>query len=166
MQSVKIKDRIIRVGDILIANQHARDRGICDSGTKVTVQHIKRCDGEVIIGLRSFSSISGWHDLDGMLSEPGYGYWAHTQSLTDNFEPTNEEYTVGADYSYKGRNLLGMHCKRVVMNTMPGVVFVQMDEDIGGGSADGQGKNGHCIPVPTDVLRSYKKTAKRSKEAK
>ena len=67
------------------------------------------------------------------------------------------EYEVTKEYMYKGKDLMGKVCSIVKpYSNSPSHVFVEFKEDIGGGSADGAGKCGHCILLEKILLKKVK----------
>jgi hypothetical protein len=57
---------------------------------------------------------------------------------------------VNRDYKFRKQNLKGMRCR--VLAPLGRDVVVEMEEDVGGSSADGIGKRGHCIPIKKEFL--------------
>lgn len=71
---------------------------------------------------------------------------------------------VNRDFVFKKTNLKGMGC-RIVANFTGPDVFVEMEKNIGGGSCDGTGRQGHCIPIKREFLTpSAKKEGKTKGE--
>jgi hypothetical protein len=168
MLSTVVNGKTVKVGDEYTATVNAASSEICPSGTKVVVNCIvRKADMRVLIGLLSVDKgVVGWHSLDDRVP-PHHGYWASRQCLADNFEPANVQYVVNADFTYKGRNLKGMKCRILNMGrTFPDVTFVEMEENVGGGSADGRGKLGHCVIADTRSLKRHKIEPKTKKGAK
>jgi hypothetical protein len=46
-----------------------------------------------------------------------------------------------------------MLCKILHVDRITGNIFVELDEHIGAGHADGLGKKGHCVVVTKEVLK-------------
>lgn len=63
---------------------------------------------------------------------------------------------VNRDYKFKKTNLKGMGCK-IIAKLSKRDVFIEMEKDIGGGSCDGTGRQGHCIPIKREFLTPSKK---------
>lgn len=66
---------------------------------------------------------------------------------------------VNRDFMFKKINLKGMEC-RIVANLGTRHVFVEMEKNIGGGSCDGMGRQGHCIPIKREFLTKKKEKQK------
>lgn len=66
---------------------------------------------------------------------------------------------VNRDHMFKKTNLKGMRCK-IIANLSSRDVFVEMEKDIGGGSCDGIGRKGYCIPIKREFLTPSKKKEK------
>ena len=64
------------------------------------------------------------------------------------------------DFNFKKRNLKGMRCKVIHHNRSHGQSFVEFDEDVGGGSADGLGKTGFCVALPSELLENVDESPK------
>lgn len=63
--------------------------------------------------------------------------------------------TVNKNLMFKRKNLKGKTCK-ILASLDEHNVFVEMEEDIGGGSCDGLGKGGHCVPIEREFLTKVK----------
>lgn len=147
---VVIGDRRIKIGDKLRSNNNANDNGLCPPNMLVTVKTFRN-DGEILIGLCSDQRVDGWGNLDGkVLSRTGY--WASRDCIMDNFDYLTNDHEVIEDYKFKGVNLRGMSCVLLHHDQRNGQCFVELDEDVGGGSADGMGRKGHCVVVPASKL--------------
>lgn len=66
---------------------------------------------------------------------------------------------VNRDFVFKKTNLKGMKCK-IITNLGERDAFVEMENDIGGGSCDGIGRQGYCIPIKKEFLSVKKKKEK------
>jgi len=69
-----------------------------------------------------------------------------------------EAKVVKGDFLFKKRNLKDLPCKIVFPIGTSHDVMVEFDEDIGGCSGDGHGKQGHCVVIDK---RSLIKETKR-----
>lgn len=157
---VVIGDKRIKVGDKLRSNERAYENGICKPGIIVTVSVIKSV-GEDMIGLSSTSRMTGWGSLDGFVS-PKQGYWVNRDSLMDNFELITNDHVVSADITFKKHSIKGMRCKILHTDTRTMYSFIEVEKNVGGGSADGLGRSGHCIAIPHKALQ--RKPIMRSKK--
>lgn len=140
------------------ANKSAQSRGVCkcDQIVEVRTLRVGEC---VLIGLYSPQSIKGWGDLDGMVPQ-GHGSWQDSRYLLNFFELIQQDKVVAKDFNFKKRNLKGMRCKVVHYNRSQGHSFVEFDENVGGGSADGLGKAGFCVVLPSELLENVNEPLK------
>jgi hypothetical protein len=150
--AVTIGRRRVMVGDCLIANDNAEYHEICRSKTEVKIHCINRNGDETLLGLYSENPLSGWHDLEGQVPNR-HGYWATRDCLIDNFSLKREDYTIKEDTVFKGVSLKGMSCRLLHVNKR-GLCFVELDKNVGGGSADGLGKKGHCVVMHKSALEA------------
>ena len=152
-------DRTLRVGDMLVANSMAYELDVCRRGTVVTVKTIKAGgDDGPLVGLESPNKLPGWHSLDGIV-RGGCGFWATRDLLLDAFNfKESGILEVVEDINYKGYDLKGMPCRLLARDRKNGLSFVELEKNIGGGCADGLGKTGHCIPVPSSAVKPKQKT--------
>jgi len=72
------------------------------------------------------------------------------------------EQIVNRDFMFKGKNLKGERCK-IIASMTNHEVFVEMENNIGGGSCDGMGRKGHCIPIKREYLTVSTKGDKKVK---
>jgi hypothetical protein len=142
----------IHVNDKLVANKNAQENGICKCGDIVEVRSF--LIGErTIIGLYSPHRIKGWSDLDGAVP-PGRGLWQDSRFLLNVFDLMDQKRIVATDFNFKKRNLRGMKCRVVHCDYNRKQSFVEFEEDVGGGCADGLGKMGHCVVLPSELLEN------------
>jgi hypothetical protein len=160
-QSIKIAGKIIRVGDRLRGNYSAPERGLGREGDLVTVVQIQNN----MVGLRSEKRLEGWGDLDGTLPQR-QGYWATRDCIHDNFELVESKFIVNADVQYKKHSLKGMRCTLLRDIGHGEHSFVELEKDVGGGSADGLGKSGYCVLVPAGSLKEMPVKKPKSKPKK
>lgn len=66
---------------------------------------------------------------------------------------------ISKDMNFKGRNLKGMKCQFLI-EVDSDTAFVELEEDVGGCSADGFGKTGHCVVVNKGILEFDRKEPK------
>lgn len=162
-QHVTIGDMILRVGDRLKVNGRGEDNGLGRNGEIIKVISIKN-DGGILIGLYSDRRHNGWGDLDGAVPSR-QGFWATRDCVMDNFSILANEYEICADHMHHKRNLKGLSCK--ILHTFgDGFSFVELEENVGGGSADGLGKAGHCVVVHKNVVAKKKKKKKAAPKRK
>lgn len=146
----------ICLNDKLRANKSAQAKGICKCDDIVEVRTL-RVGERIHVGLYSHQQISGWGDLDGMVPSR-QGLWQDSRFLLSFFELIHQDKVVAEDFNFKKRNLKGMRCKVVHHNGSRGQSFVEFDEDVGGGSADGLGKTGFCVALPSELLKNVDKS--------
>lgn len=166
-RTIKIGDILLRVGDKLRSTDAAFGNGICPPGRLVTVNTINEDNDEVVVGLYSSRRISDWGTLDDRVPNK-QGLWANRDCIIDNFEPLRNDHVITGDETHRGRSLKGMACTVLHVDGTTGNAFVELDEDIGGNSADGIGKKGHCTVVNKNSVEKsagYRKASRwRSKE--
>ena len=153
----------IRIGDPLTLNQHAPKICHAPEGLRVEIFAI-RSDGEDIGLYSPYEAVSGWHDLDGELDSSHRGWWVNRNQLAMlmDIEPRIYKLKEGVVF-YKGIDLSGRTCQ-ILGQLDNGLVFIELEENIGGCSADGLGKAGHCIAVKPEFLIAVKQNKKaRSK---
>jgi len=164
-QSIKIAGKIIRVGDRLRGNYSAPERGFGREGDMVTVIRIT---SDKRLGIRSEKRLEGWGDLDGLVPRR-QGYWATREVIHDNFDLVEPKFIVNANVQHKKHSLKGMKCTLLRDIGDGEYSFVELEENVGGGSADGLGKAGHCVLVPAGSLKEVpvkkKPKSKKKKEA-
>lgn len=103
-----------------------------------------------MIGIVSDQPVKGWGDLEGEVP-PSCGYFAAADAIADLFFIVEEFFVVRGDTKFKKKSLNGMRCK-MVAPLSGNLCFVELEENVGGGSADGLGKKGHCVLVPSNTL--------------
>jgi hypothetical protein len=146
------------------ANKHAQSKGICKWDDIVEVRSL-RVGERVHVGLYSHQPINGWGDLDGMVPSR-QGLWQDSRHLLNFFELIHQDKVVVEDFNFKKRNLKGMRCKVIHHNSSHGQSFVEFDEDVGGGSADGLGKAGFCVVLPSELLENADESPKNDPKEK
>jgi hypothetical protein len=140
----------ICVEDKLKANKEAQVRGVCTCDEIVEVRAIKH-DDRNYIGIYSDIKHKGWGDLGGLVSS-GHGLWQDSRYIFGSFALIHKEKLITKDFSFKNKNLKGMKCKLLHHDDKRGQSFVEFDSNVGGGSADGLGKSGHCIALSSELL--------------
>lgn len=155
MASLKVGDIIIATGMRVRARESADENGIAPAGLKPVIYKIMQAGNDPHIGLyNSAGPVSGydWHDFEGEV-EDRCGYWVQLSSLIKHFDIQSQAAEITGDVFIRGRNLKGMNGK-VLASADSGLVFLELDEDVGGCSADGLGKAGHCVAVPATAVNS------------
>lgn len=154
IESVHIGRQVVKVGDRLIANENAKNHSICRPGQVVTVVILGASPREPLVGLYSPRTYDSWHSLNGRVRD-NHGFWATAECLLDNFcllQPSVMK--INQNISFRNRNLKGMACRIVEKSDSFSVAFVELEENIGAGSADGRGKVGHCVIVPIVAIKT------------
>lgn len=152
------------VKDRLRANKHAQANGVCKCGEIVEVKSF--LIGErIIVGLYSNHHIKNWSDLDGAVPV-GQGLWLDSKFLFNSFDLIHQEKIVSTDFNFKKRNLRGMRCKVVHYDNKRKQSFVEFEENVGGGGADGLGKMGHCVVLPSEFLDNINTDEKKNENEK
>jgi hypothetical protein len=146
---ILVGNRTLKIGDILVATERAREQGMCATGSIVSVSRFTREDGELLVGLASEKPLSGWGDLHGSVEE-NHGLWVTTKCVLDNFRPMEDTFVI-KDWTFKNKDLSGMEC--VILHSKKDHAFIELKENVGGGGADGTGKMGHCIIINTSHLK-------------
>ena len=157
-----IKGRLFNWGDKVMLNRIASDNGICPPGTIVEL-FMWHPEHEDTVGVYSNSPISNWHDLDGEVPSRR-GWWLTVGELAMYIDFISEKVQVVAkDFEFNGISLKDKECRVLASIERTGLVFVEFDEDIGGCSADGLGKRGHCAAIPQKFLKDMPKKASKNK---
>jgi hypothetical protein len=163
MSSITIGDRVITAGIIVEATSRAEKVGLCPAGLKPIIHNIRQQHGEWQIALHSRETkVDGWHDLEGALPD-STAYWITQQELIDCFAFSVSEAEVKDNIMLKNRNLKGMTGKILSLMDKQ-FYFLEFDEDVGGCSADGLGKAGHCVAINKKHLKLSKNQFKLIKE--
>lgn len=129
------------------SNANAPKIGLCPEGVEVKIKTI--CD-KGLVGLQSPKPFEGWSSLEGIVPR-GCGYWASHDTVVELFDKMSSDFVIKGPAKFKKKSLDGMKC-RPIASVGPGLYFVELEENVGGGSADGLGKKGHCVLVSTDHL--------------
>lgn len=139
-------------GDRLVSNANSGNNGICPPNTEVTVRNFRQMGGYTAVGVESRTSHQGWTDLNGNCP-PHKGLYLSEATLIDNFELANKRYVIAHGTTFKGADISNMKCRLINKSESLKCVFVELEHNVGGGSADGCGKMGHCIPLPIDAVK-------------
>jgi hypothetical protein len=152
---ISINNKIFTAGQKFVANKYAESNSYCNTGLVVSLECIKMDGGENLIGISSEKPVPHWHDLEGRVSDK-YGYWVRSKPFLQCFNIVGvQKMVVKGDVLHKQINLNGKKCKVLKNIIAPNgnkYSFVEMEENVNGGSADGLGKHGHCIILSTNSL--------------
>ena len=88
-------------------------------------------------------------------------YWQKVDFLSVHGRGAHTAKDIQNDYEHRGRNLKGMPFKLLGTMARGDYAVVEFKEDIGGHSADGHGKSGQCLCVPTEITRKEKQKVKK-----
>lgn len=163
---VAVEDKIVTVGDKFKVTENGYENGLGRVGNIVTIHCIREeDDGRFLIGLYSKVPISNWNNLENSVEE-GQGYWVRSNDINSMLTQIGSCVVVIAkDFKFKKHNLKGMQAKLLCRTSFKTSCFIELEEDVGGGSADGTGKAGHCVVVPSEVL-SNRPIIQKLKEVK
>lgn len=150
LKQLVVEGKTIVVGDECIITKRGFERGFGPIGAILIVWGFKRIDG-MLIGLKSSLYNKTWADLDGAVA-PGYGLWITPSGFANNMILSSIRYKIVSKFMFKGKDLASTQC-RILHKCMDNYVFIESDENIGGGSCDGLGKSGHCTILPYEKLR-------------
>jgi len=150
MNFVKLNGRKYECGEFVTLNHRAPSRVQAPIGTKVELFSISK-DGSRVSLYSPHKHIDGWSDLSGKVKN-GHGWCVKTKDLSSLVDRDDRVYEIGYGVSYRGKNLKGKLCK-VVADIEDNMAFVELQEHVGGCSADGLGKMGHCVAIPNKSLR-------------
>jgi hypothetical protein len=155
-KSYSYSGHTLTVGDKRRVNTEGKRRGLGSVGEVLTIEKIGGRDGsDTQIGLVANRRHEGWHNLDGNCPN-GCGYWVSFSKAVMGTDKTDEVVEITGDVTFKGRKLKGRRARKLTTLSHAPMVFVEFDENIGGSSADGMGKRGHCALVPLEKLKSVK----------
>jgi len=151
MPSITIGDKTVTAGLMVEATKIAEEMGLCPTGLRPIIHRISEINGEWQFALYSKGQkVDGWHDLEGELPNKT-AFWVTIEELIAGFAFANDRAEVKGIVMFKNRNLKGMTGR--ILGLMDGAFyFLEFDEDIGGCSADGLGKAGHCVAINREHL--------------
>jgi hypothetical protein len=155
----------ISVGKKLQGNANAASKGICSKNEIVEIRAIKVDEDRVFIGLYSDNTHKSWGSLDGV-TPPYQGLWVDSDGLFNFFELFYRKRIIAGDFDFKKRNLKGMKCKILYQDHRQDQCFVEFDDNVGGGSADGLGKTGHCVALSSSLLESIEESIENKYKTK
>ena len=150
----------MRLGHVVTFNKKAAVRGIAPAGAKAELGFWHN-DYSSLVGMIALDPeyIDGWGDLDGEVDNER-GWWMEMEELIaiSNIN-VKGDMVVSKNHKFKDIELKDMECTLLSYIDNTKLAFVEFDKNIGGCSADGLGRRGHCIAVPTNILQMAK-TAK------
>lgn len=147
-----VKGEVVDIGAVFISTEKARQLGICKEGVTVTVVEMSSNTlNTYSVGVCSDIPVSGWHNLSGK-TKSKHGYWLQPQDLATGFERVNSILRIAENVVFNGVNISGKKCRLLKEVGSLGCKFVELEEYVNGGSADGLGKPGHCIPLQSDLV--------------
>jgi hypothetical protein len=88
------------------------------------------------------------------MTPPYQGLWIDSGTLFSFFELFHCQKMITEDFNFKKRNLKGMKCRILCHDSKQDQCFVELDDNVGGGSADGLGKTGHCVVLSSSLLKN------------
>ena len=153
---IKINGALYKIGSKFVAKPICHERGICAPYEIVTLRTSKSTDMKNLVGI--YSDINHgdlWSSLDGLVNK-GQGLWIEKKEFFFLFDPhetmVDGMVTVEKDFFFKNRNLKGMRGR--IINSYPtrDGYFVELETDVGGGSADGMCGSGRCVVIPERIL--------------
>lgn len=159
LKQLVIEDEKIVIGDKCVITSYGRDNGFGPANTPFSICAFKKVD-ELLIGIYSDVRIKGWSDLNGTVPS-GHGLWVTPSNFKSNMKLISTKYEICTELKFKNQNLKLMQCK-ILHRYKDGSVFIETDENVGGGSCDGLGKTGHCIILPRNKLKKIKKVIQKN----
>jgi hypothetical protein len=147
-----VNGRNYRVGDIITIKDGANKTIHCTPNLKCII-YCRNKNDKNLIGLQAMQEQSHWHDLDGHL-DPGYGYWVNSDTFRRIVSQGPEKVKVVKSFKIGEIDLKGKTGKVVgfIEDKKYPSTFVEFEENVGGCSADGLGKRGHCVAIPKSAL--------------
>jgi hypothetical protein len=147
------------IGDKVRSTRHVEFEGILIPPAFYTIRNVLK-DGKNIIthiGIMSDIALMDWGDLGGQCND-GYGLWVPTGFFMRHFVSPDfgNKMQIGGEFIFKKRDLNGKNCRLLSKLPNSKIAFVELDEHVDGCSADGLGKAGYCIMVPTKILKKVK----------
>jgi hypothetical protein len=150
--------RTLTLGENVRLSKTAQERGVGPEGHTVQIYEMHP-DSSHTVGLFSPTPIEGWSDLDGEVDHK-HGWYVGIKDLNWIIESNEGKMkSISHNFEFNGVQLKGKKCKflSILENTKDNLAFVEFEEDIGGCSADGLGKRGHCVAVPRKVIKDSSK---------
>lgn len=153
----------LAIGDHVTLSAEAQIKGIGPAGHSVQLYEMHP-DDDHVVGLYSDTQLAGWGDLDGEVGD-NHGWYVNVQDLIWLLEwNQGKAKIINSNFEFNGVQLKGSECKFLssIQNTKDKLVFVELNEDVGGCSADGLGKRGHCVAVPSKIIKDVSKKKSNS----
>lgn len=164
---ISTENGIVRIwlGQLLTLNIKAPKYCSVPAGSKVEIYSWHYDDPDVV-GIVAVDPEyhNQWGDLDGEVDE-GAGWWLGAKELIaiSDLSGTVGRMIIKESHKFKSTELKGLECQVLANVDRTKLVFVEFEQDIGGCSADGLGRRGHCITVPRKILKPVEKTATKEK---
>lgn len=157
MTDFYIGGKAFSFGDRIMLNHACGAAGVAPAGTIVELI-CWNDDHENMVGVYSETPIAAWHELNGEV-DMNHGWWLSLDELEMfiDWPGGARRFIVYKDFEYNGIQLKGKECTFHTGIDKTGLSFVEFDENLGGCSADGLGKRGHCIAVPSKFLKEAPK---------
>ena len=139
----------VNVGDAFVITETGYRNGFGVSGSRLIVKCII---DRGTIGMYSKKKVNGWHELDGRV-EHGHGYYFTEHNFMDgSLKKESTRFIINEAFSFNNMDLTGKECVLLHTDKDTTVCFVELEENVGAGSADGLGKQGHCVMIPYNKL--------------
>ena len=149
-KQLDIGDRKVVIGDKCIITRRGQEHGFGPRNVLLNIWGFKESSDETLIGLQSPLRNKGWADLDGNVPSR-HGLWVTPSNFMSNMLLLSTKYRI-LEFMFRNRKLNGFEC-RLLHKCVDGNAFVEVDKNVGGGSCDGLGKDGHCIILPFSKLK-------------
>lgn len=153
LKQLVIENEKVVIGDKCIITEFGMNNGFGPANIPFSICAFKKAD-EILIGIHSDIRIRGWSDLNETVPS-GHGLWITPSNFKSNMKLMSTKYEICTNFKFKNQNLELMQCK-ILHRYKDGNVFIETDENVGGGSCDGLGKTGHCIILPRNTLKKVK----------
>lgn len=164
MSSIKLGDKIIYTGMQVKAMPEAEKRGLAPAGLMPHIEKIVQQHPEPQVLLYTGGAAVKdfeWHDDSGNYEQRSCFYVSLSHLETCFAIPENDA-VISGNVVHRDRSLKGMKGKIIAGNRYKKNMyyFVELEEDVGGCSADGLGKAGHCVAVDSKHVKIGKITFK------
>ena len=152
----------LRIGDWIKLSREGANRNLGRAGDRAQAVRIviNQTVGDNYFHLVKERWHPNWGNLNGSVAK-GKGIEIYYYDLMKWFDLKHEELQVAKDFFFKKKNLKGMSCK-VLASLEDNEIFIEMDEDVRGGSCDGLGKRGHCIIIKENLLATKAETKQKT----
>lgn len=166
IQLILSDGNIVKVGDTVRSTFKSGKKGICTPGICFVIEQFQDIAGEAATDDYTVYSV-----LIKTIASPSR-LSVTIENFVNSFvkgaigplvaEEIFEKAEIKESYKFKNKNLKSLFGK--VIKKASGYCFLELDENVGGGSADGLGKNGHCVAVPLEIVKISKVKAKECLE--